>query len=151
LADELPTVEKGDLKARFERIVASNPEMEPVLLHTEDPLLIYFEKFLDSETIADLLQAYTDAGLGFERSKELDSNEGQEDRRTSESIQCNTAACWRDPRVLKVHEIVTKVTGQQLHNQEFIQIVKYEEGNAVPPGYSSYTHCGANSIHSLPC
>jgi hypothetical protein len=37
-------------------------------------------------------------------------------------------ACWRDPRVLKVHERVSNVTGQPLVNQEFIQIVKYEIG-----------------------
>jgi hypothetical protein len=29
---------------------------------------------------------------------------------------------------MKVHEIVTNATGLQLHNHEFIQIVKYEQG-----------------------
>jgi hypothetical protein len=106
LPDELAAVNKGEIKTIFEAIVANNPEMKPELLHSDDPYLIYFDKFLDSRTIVDLLQAYKDAGLGFAKSKELDADEKSEDRRTSESIQCNTAECWRDPRVLKVHEIV---------------------------------------------
>jgi len=126
--DAKPTLAANQLTQKFTRIVTDFPEFRPTMLNSQgDPLIIYFDSLLDPDTISDLLLAYKESGQKFERSAELDSSKSKANRRTSESMPCNTPECWRDPRVLKVHDLVSKLLDIPLENQEFIQIVKYTE------------------------
>ena len=107
--------------------------LQPRVVHT-DPTVIVFDAFL---TPAEAAALALEAGHDFKPSAEggaLDENgalaelDGQKDaRRTSESSFC-TAGCDAAPIVSLVQARVGNLTGIAKPNFEFIQAVKYREG-----------------------
>jgi len=139
------TLAPGQLPQQFVEIVSKFPELEPKVLHSTDPHVLYLGKFLDDAEIAALLAGYKEAGHRFATSTELDAATPTTKRRTSESMPCNSARCWNDERVLAVHQRATEVLGMPLNHQEFIQIVKYEPGQQYRQHYDT-----SNTYHEWP-
>eukprot|EP00928_Gymnodinium_smaydae_P080078 TRINITY_DN6386_c2_g1_i7.p2 TRINITY_DN6386_c2_g1~~TRINITY_DN6386_c2_g1_i7.p2 ORF type:complete len:236 (+),score=61.54 TRINITY_DN6386_c2_g1_i7:577-1284(+) len=104
------------------------PELAPKVL-SRDPWILLIEKFLTEEQIDALMQGMEDNGGGFAPSGELsaDSFAGQQ-RRTSESLQCPDTRCFKDPRMLAVHDVITKLTGLHINAHELPQLVRYRPG-----------------------
>jgi len=143
--DAASTLLPNELPQKFEKIVRDFPELEPEILRATDPHILYFGNFLSDDEISDLLAGYNEAGHRFAGSTELDGTGKSVNRRTSQSMPCNSAACWNDERVLHVHERASKVLGMPLAHQEFIQIVKYEKGQQ----YVNH-HDTSNTYHKWP-
>jgi hypothetical protein len=121
-------LQETSVPAMFQRIEDSEwaKKYEPKVL-SRDPPIMYMDNFLTDQQVDDLLAGINESGIGFQPSFELQAGHSQ--RRKSESLFCSTPKCFRDPRIMAAHHAATNVTGLHLLNHEYIQILKYREGD----------------------
>mmetsp|Transcript_6551 Transcript_6551/g.16784 ORF Transcript_6551/g.16784 Transcript_6551/m.16784 type:complete len:225 (-) Transcript_6551:195-869(-) len=109
----------------FERI-AKTSELGPgrngtVKVVSRDPWLIMIDDFLSHAETDALLKA---GGVGWHRSL---AGDGVHEVRTSSTSWC-TGKCLTDNTVKAVQNRVTQLTGVPTENGEFLQVLRYEEG-----------------------
>mmetsp|Transcript_11471 Transcript_11471/g.27932 ORF Transcript_11471/g.27932 Transcript_11471/m.27932 type:complete len:356 (+) Transcript_11471:1-1068(+) len=120
-----PAAVPGSVDTMFKRIVQTS-NLGPfgngtVNVVSTDPWLITIDDFLSSDEADGLLKA---GGIGWSRSL---AGEGVSEVRTSSTAWCR-GKCLQDPVVNKVQERVTQLTGVPTENGEFLQVLRYEEG-----------------------
>lgn len=135
---------KGELNAMFENIL-TNPalgELEPKALMRpnppedsgvpEGPWIVVLENFLTEAECEDLIRL--GAERGYERSmdvgeKKADGTYGAHESkdRTSSNAWC-IEDCWEHETTRRVHDRLELLTGVDRQNYEYLQLLKYNEG-----------------------
>jgi len=111
----------GAMNATFERAIAEFPQYAPKVLH-RDPFVIEFEQFLSDAEADHIVSLCADS---FQRSLAGDKVSSV---RTSDQCWCNWGSCMEDPVIKAVEERIAAVTRVPVVNGEFMQIVRYGEG-----------------------
>lgn len=114
-------LQPGDMNETFERALVDFPEYAPAVLH-RDPWVVRFDNFLSDEEADHIVALCADS---FQRSLAGDRVSSV---RTSDQCWCNWGACLDDPVIQTVEERIAKVTRVPVVNGEFMQIVRYGEG-----------------------
>lgn len=114
-------VRPGDMNATFERALADFPEYSPQVL-SRDPWVLRFDSFLSDEEADHIVALCADS---FQRSLAGDRVSSV---RTSDQVWCNWGGCLSDPVIQAVEERIAKLTRVPVVNGEFMQIVRYGEG-----------------------
>lgn len=116
-----PAFQPGDLKRTFQRALGEFPEYSPKALST-NPYVVQFDNFVtaaEAKAIIDVCETE------FQRSLAGDQ---VSDVRTSTQCWCNFGKCLRDPVVKALEERVANITNAPVRNSEFMQVVRYEQG-----------------------
>jgi len=116
-----PAIAPGDMNAMFERSLTDFPQLLPTVLN-KDPWVVRFDNFISSEEADHIIGLCSDT---FQRSLAGDSVSPV---RTSTQCWCNFAKCLKDPIMQRVEARIASVTGVPVENGEFMQIVRYHEG-----------------------
>lgn len=111
----------GDIKTTFERAVADFPQYSPEVLHT-DPWVVRFDNFVSDEEADRIIELCQEA---FQRSLAGDQVSPV---RTSTQCWCNFPKCLQDPMLMAVEQRVANLTRVPVTNGEFMQVVRYDEG-----------------------
>lgn len=127
------TLPAGAMNATFERIFSDFGALQPELLHSEPPVVL-FHSFL-SEAEANTLIAhgrgkYTESrGVGFDADGKM--TDVKTEIRTSRHTWCQEADCLADPLVHAVQDRLSDVTRTPVENGEFAQLVYYHACEAA--------------------
>uniref|UniRef100_A0A7S1FVK5 Fe2OG dioxygenase domain-containing protein n=1 Tax=Corethron hystrix TaxID=216773 RepID=A0A7S1FVK5_9STRA len=155
----VPAYRDGEMNAMFQQISDGkwdkyNPE---VLLRPGDgaepddeelPWIVTLDDFLTEEECDALVaQGYE---MGYERSSEV-SNESSDDPddfeinegRTSTNSWCREP-CYGDPVVQAVHKKMEEVTGVPQTNYDYLQLLRYEEGQFYGQHHDFLRYQGKN-------
>jgi len=114
-------VQPGTMNKMFQRAVDEFPELGPRVL-LDDPYVLQFDSFLTDEEADGIVSLCTDE---FQRSL---AGDYVSPVRTSTQCWCNFQKCLKDPVMKRVEAKISRVTGVPVEYGEFMQIVKYEEG-----------------------
>jgi len=114
-------VRPGDMNATFERALAHFPEYSPQVMH-RDPWVMRFDNFMSDAEADHIVALCADS---FQRSLAGDRVSSV---RTSDQCWCNWGTCLDDPIIQAVEQRIADVTRVPVVNGEFMQIVRYGEG-----------------------
>jgi hypothetical protein len=114
-------VSPGVMNETFRRALTDFPQYSPQATHA-DPWVIRFDNFLSSEEADHIVSLCADS---FQRSLAGDRVSSV---RTSDQCWCNWGGCIRDPVIARIEERISTVTRVPTVNGEFMQIVRYGEG-----------------------
>jgi len=125
--DAEPALQPGGMTATFDRIMAEFGHLEPELV-SSDPPVVLFHKFLsDDESAAFVAHGqgkYTESkGVGVDANGRM--TDVKTEIRTSSHAWCQEAECLSDPIVQSVIARVSDVTLTPETNGEFAQLVHY--------------------------
>jgi prolyl 4-hydroxylase len=114
-------VSPGDMDVTFQRALEDFPQYSPQLLHKE-PWVLRFDDFLSAAEADHIVSLCADS---FQRSLAGDRVSSV---RTSDQCWCNWGTCLEDPVIQAVERRISEVTRVPVVNGEFMQIVRYGEG-----------------------
>mmetsp|Transcript_156049 Transcript_156049/g.478905 ORF Transcript_156049/g.478905 Transcript_156049/m.478905 type:complete len:253 (-) Transcript_156049:504-1262(-) len=142
-----PARTPGDTKTRFASLLAgeSFQEFGPQVLST-DPLIVYFDTFMSEEEVAACEAEVS--SLEFAKSKA--GYGGNAQGRLSESAFC-IHNCDSSDIVQKVQRRASNISGVPIENFDFMQALRYQEGNFLPPTTTTIppsTSCRAGAASS---
>ena len=119
--DLKPAAWPGSGDAMFERLVASRPD---VTVHSRSPWVVTIDDFLTHEEADALLKAGAPTPESFQRSQ---AGDGVLAARTSSTAWCK-GRCNEEPNMVAVMERIQQATSVPMQNSEYLQVLRYEEG-----------------------
>jgi prolyl 4-hydroxylase len=131
--DAIPIWKEGDLDAMFVKLT-SEPykSMYDVEILSIDPWVITMENVISDEEADRFIEL--GAIKGYKRSMNVGDRKADgsfaevvSDHRTSHNAWCHKE-CQNDTTVIGVKDRLSEMTGVPANNAEFIQLLRYEEG-----------------------
>jgi len=122
-----PVLTPGAMNATFERILADFGELEPELVSSDPPVVLFHAFLSDAEASAFVGHGqgkYSESrGVGFDKDGKM--TDVKTEIRTSRHTWCQERGCLGDPLVQAVQNRVSDVTRTPVANGEFAQLVYY--------------------------
>jgi len=122
-----PALAPGAMNATFERVMSDFQHLEPELLSSDPPVILFHNFFKPSETEAFIRhgKGRYSKSLGVGIKEDGTVGDVKTEIRTSSHGWCQHAECLNDPEVRRVIQRVSDVTQTPEANAEYAQLVYY--------------------------